>query len=199
MRLVICPGIHDPQLTQSFLGYLLEDSDNTQLPQEICQENPLIFPTESYPAYSGPHLLQFITQQLNTSPFIKHSLQPPLVFVGFSAGVVSAIEAAWGWRLLGGTVTAFIALDGWGVPLWGDFPIHRVSHDYFTHWSSALLGQGEDGFYADPGVDHLELWRSPHTVEGWSIPSTRSHERVRTTATRFLLSLLHRYARKAEG
>jgi len=44
-----------------------------------------------------------------------------------------------------------------GVPLVGNFPIHRLSHDYFTHWSSAVLGSGNDSFYADPPVEHLEM------------------------------------------
>ena len=53
------------------------------------------------------------------------------------------------------------------MPLTGNFPIYRVSHDYFTHWSSGLLGAGYKGFYADPEVEHLDLWRSPANVYGW--------------------------------
>jgi len=47
---------------------------------------------------------------------------------------------------IGGHVKAFVLLDGWGVPLVGNFPIHRLSHDYFTQ-SSAVLGSGNDSFY----------------------------------------------------
>ncbi len=53
------------------------------------------------------------------------------------------------------------------MPLLANFPIYRISHDRFTHWSSSILGEGESGFYADPEVEHLDLWRSPHTCRGW--------------------------------
>jgi hypothetical protein len=76
--------------------------------------------------------------------------QEPLLLIGFSAGVVGAIAAANLWQGQGRRVAAVIAVDGWGVPQVGDFPLHRVSHDYFTHWSSAVLGAGADSFYADP-------------------------------------------------
>ncbi|NJK53546.1 MAG: hypothetical protein HC936_13370 [Leptolyngbyaceae cyanobacterium SU_3_3] len=66
-------------------------------------------------------------------------------------------------------------MDGWGVPLGGDFPIYRVSHDRFTHWSSAWWVAGLDSFYADPAVAHLDLWRSPQTVQGrWVSPTHTS-------------------------
>ncbi|MCU0568633.1 MAG: hypothetical protein MUF49_18805 [Oculatellaceae cyanobacterium Prado106] len=97
--------------------------------------------------------------------------QVPLFFVGFSAGVVGAIGAARLWHQWGGQVQGLAAFDGWGVPLWGDFPIYRISHDAFTHWSSALLGAGQASFYAEPPVSHLALWRSPETVQGWSNPA----------------------------
>ncbi|WP_421656938.1 hypothetical protein [Leptothermofonsia sp. ETS-13] len=112
------------------------------------------------------------------------------MFIGFSAGVAGAIGAAWGWQWWGGKVKALIALDGWGVPLVGNFPIHRVSHDYFTHWSSALLGAGEDSFYAEPGVEHLDLWRSPHTASGWHLTAGSSHSPIRTTAARFIMTFV---------
>lgn len=139
----------------------------------------------------------------------------PLAFVSFSAGVVGAIGAAWMWQFLGGTVKAFIAFDGWGVPLWGSFPIHRFSHDEFTHWSSALLGAGSDSFYADPPVAHLDLWAKPQIAQGWWIQSQvadgesqsdspithyPTHDvavsqaaRSPVTATQFLTMLLERY------
>ena len=181
MSLIICPGIHETKLTESFLAGLLELNTSQKL------ENILIFPIEDYPAYSSGHILQFLRQ--------NHSLSLPIVFISFSAGVVGAIGAAWGWQLLGGEVTAFIALDGWGVPLTGSFPIHRLSHDYFTHWSSALLGSGEDSFYAAPSVEHLELWQQPQTVSGWWIHSQndKSELKTQTTAVQFLTMLLDRY------
>jgi hypothetical protein len=201
VKIVICPGIHSPELTQQFLLHLNQP------------DRPyLVFPTDRYPAYSALHVFHFLTQQLgvelNPCPIqakterSPHSI--PLLFISFSAGVIGAIGAAWSWRLLGGQVRAFIAVDGWGVPLQGDFPIHRISHDAFTHWSSALLGSGEDAFYADPPVSHLDLWRSPHTASGIHVQrsphvlhSLDSQPTPLTNAADFLRMLLNRYSDRA--
>lgn len=178
--LVICPGIHSPRLTDRFLQVLKE--------KEVTLGKPLIFPTQKYPAFSGFHILQFLQQELTET-------QKNLVFLSFSAGVVGAIAAALAWQQSGGRVIAFIALDGWGVPLFGNFPIHRLSHDEFTHWSSALLGSGGDSFYADPPVEHLELWRSPDMVRGWAIAKNADGQETRTAIaqTEFLAVLLQQY------
>ncbi|MBW4650267.1 MAG: hypothetical protein KME06_16510 [Kastovskya adunca ATA6-11-RM4] len=186
MTIIICPGIHDLKLTQDFL-----DSLKAQLSNKFNgshNANILIFPVENYPAYSASHILQFLQ---------SHSVTSPLIFISFSAGVVGAMGAAWLWQLAGGKVKAFLALDGWGVVLGGNFPIHRLSHDYFTHWSSALLGTGDDSFYADPPVEHLELWRSPNTCSGWWI-DPQSETRTPTTAAQFINGQLQRYL-KYEG
>lgn len=176
MSLIICPGIHDPELTEGFLKGLRWEGSN---------QNLLIFPAHDYPAYSAIDIWQFLC---------KSSVNSPVVFISFSAGVVGAIGAAWMWQLSGRSVKAFIAVDGWGVPLSGNFPIHRISHDYFTYWSSAVLGTGEDSFYADPSVEHLELWRSPEIAQGWWVSSGSSTQtRTYTTAAEFLTCLLQRY------
>jgi hypothetical protein len=148
----------------------------------------LIFPAQDYPAYSGVHILQFLGDRVPAAS--------ELIFISFSAGVVGAIAAALAWQLQGGKVKAFIAVDGWGVPLTGNFPIHRISHDYFTHWSSALLGSGLDSFYADPPIEHLELWRNPQTAQGWWVQHSEgtSETRSPTTAAVFLNHLLQRYS-----
>ncbi len=186
MCLIICPGVHDPALTTGFVEAISNEWGQFEPVQPL-----LVFPTERYPAYSAPHILQFLDRQLRAeNP--EDFLTVPLVIIGFSAGVAGAIGAAWGWQWLGGTIQGLIALDGWGVPLGGDFPIHRVSHDYFTHWSSALLGAGGDSFYAEPAVAHLDLWRSPHTVIGWQIAADSSHPPIRTTAARFIVAVSQR-------
>jgi hypothetical protein len=179
--LIICPGIHEPQLTYRFLEALKQE--------EILLNTPLIFPTQKYPAFSGLSIIQFLQQELKET-------NKNLIFLSFSAGVVGAIAAALTWQASGGKVIAFIALDGWGVPLLGNFPIHRLSHDEFTHWSSALLGSGGDSFYADPPVDHLDLWRSPDRVMGWTIKKNAYGKETRslTTAIAFLTMLLQRYS-----
>lgn len=183
---MICPGIHEPQLTQDFLEALQRGETNHL--SSGWTKTVLIFPTQDYPAYSAIHILEFL--QHHTSP------TTPVIFISFSAGVAGAIGAAWGWEMSGGQVQALIAFDGWGVPLYGNFPIYRVSHDYFTHWSSALLGAGADSFYAEPGIEHLDLWRSPDRCPGWWHGHTvadNAEYKKHTTAAHFVNHLLQLY------
>ena len=53
------------------------------------------------------------------------------------------------------------------------------------------MGSGEESFYADPAVEHLELWRSPQTARGWWV--NREGERELSTAAEFLTMLLQRF------
>ena len=186
MSIIICPGIHDPALTQSFISGWL-DIYNGSIPEN--KVNILVFPGKDFSSLSALEILQFLRDCLTDS------LKSPIIFISFSAGVVGAIGAAHLWQLMGGHVRAFIAIDGWGVPLQGNFPIHRMSHDYFTHWSSCLLGCGQNNFYAEPAVDHLSIWRSPQIVQGCWVDSSIEiiPPKGRLTATEFLLMLLKRY------
>jgi hypothetical protein len=206
MGVIICPGVHSPELTQGFLEGLGKPLD----PKAVC-----VFPTERFPAYSAPHILKFLGEQwLDLDGRFQHPYPlPSVVLVGFSAGVVGAIGVAQVLQSLGISVKALVAIDGWGVPLcnhfpWGHFPIHRLSHDRFTHWSSKLLdqtlsvGNGSD-FYADPAVSHLDLWRSPQTASGWSTLETATtqvaqltgfgQKQYATTAAQFIQTLLIQY------
>jgi hypothetical protein len=187
MMIIICPGVHDPEMTQSFIEGLLSQVYPGILIRDIRQ-NMIVFPAQNYPAYSGFHIRQFLGDA--DLPYSR-----PLIFIGFSAGVAGAIAAAWMWQSQGGRVKAFIGIDGWGVPLYGDFPIHRLSHDYFTHWSSALLGGGEESFWADPAVEHLQIWSQPQNVAGWWTRCDRAPEAKVTAATaaQFLIMLIERY------
>jgi hypothetical protein len=175
MPIVICPGIHEPELTQAFLAGV-----------KLAEFEVLVFPAPIQPAYSGLHILQFLQANLSS--------KSDLVLISFSAGVVGAIAAAHFWQQSGGQVQAFFAMDGWGAPLWGNFPIHRLSHDYFTHWTAALLGTGTENFYAEPSVAHLELWRSPQTTMGQWTFDQNYRPSVPITAADFLKTLLQRYA-----
>ncbi len=161
--IVVCPGVHSPQLTASFLTAMALDQAD---PMRVC-----VIPGDRQPVYSPLHGLSMLQHRLG-APWAA----PPVLFLGFSAGVVSLAAIAPLWQALGGTVQGLIALDGWGVTLAGNFPIHRLSHDRFTDWSSALLdlpldlltaAARGDRFYAEPAVAHLDLWRSPHTTTGW--------------------------------
>jgi hypothetical protein len=157
VSIILCPGIHAPELTEGFWNAIQQVKSPNLATTEL--PNPYIVPEAERWAFSPVHTLQFFHQMLPISE--------PLVLIGFSAGCVGMVGAAWTWQQQGGTILALVALDGWGVPLYGTFPIYRLSHDVFTHWSSQALGMGQDPFYAEPGVAHLELWRSPDQSWGW--------------------------------
>ncbi|PSB04839.1 hypothetical protein C7B64_02170 [Merismopedia glauca CCAP 1448/3] len=179
---VICPGVHAPSLTQSFV-----DSVNWQ------GIEVLMFPSDLYPGYCGLDIYHFLSRHQ-----IDRTSQ--LILIGFSAGVVGAIAAAWLWQLSGGKVEALVAFDGWGVPLFGNFEIYRFSHDYFTHVTSAWLGTGVESFYADPPVAHLEFWRSPHLTNGYSISNLDIFSSLKQsiTAANYLQYLLNKGRGKRE-
>ena len=195
MSIIICPGIHEPELTESFRVGLLDLVSNSAIAHNPA--NILVYPGEDVLVLSALHILQFLRDRLTDS------LESPIIFISFSAGVVGAIGTAHLWQLLGGRVKAFIAIDGWGVPLQGNFPIHRMSHDYFTHWSSCLLGCGQNNFYAEPAIDHLSIWRCLTTSRSASTPQIEgcwvdssigiSPPKGHLTASEFLLMLLKRY------
>ena len=154
MTIIIIPGIHSPQLTESFVAGI----------RDKIKQDYLILPTEEYLPYSPLSVYHWLQQQ-------QLSKTEPLAFIAFSAGVVGGMGAAIAWQLQGGKVQSLIALDGWGMPLMANFPIYRVSHDHFTHWSSAILGAGKRGFYTAPAVSHLAIWRSPENCWGWRLIS----------------------------
>jgi hypothetical protein len=159
--IVVCPGIHPPELTDRFI----------QTVQPNIQQEFVILPTEQYLPYSAIAVSQWLDQQ-------SLSKSEPLAFVAFSAGVVGGFGAALAWQLQGGKIHSFMAIDGWGMPLIANLPIHRVSHDYFTHWSSSIMGSGESSFYADPELSHLAIWRSPEICYGWQVISPGCKTRI---------------------
>ena len=185
MNVIICPGIHESSLTKSFIKSLTDANSNSSLNQKSV--NILEFPANNLSALSGFHIWQFLRDSL------APELKSPVIFISFSAGVVGAIAAASLWQNTVGNVKAFIAIDGWMVPLTGNFPIHRTCHDYFTHWSSCLLGSSHNNFYAQPAVEHLELWRSPSTVDGYLVDSPSEELPSSLTAAEFVKILLQRY------
>lgn len=199
MRPIICPGVHDRNLTDCFLAGISEfwESESDDGPHQQILDRALIFPAHQYPPYSPIDIFNFLCAQQPIVGAIPPRLlsDESLAFISFSAGVAGAIGAAWMWQQLGGKVGAFFALDGWGVPLGGNFPTHRLSHDRFTHWSSAILGSGGDSFWADPPIPHLDLWKSPQTAKGWHISQTAPGIETAkpTTAAAFLVDLLKKY------
>jgi hypothetical protein len=182
-KILICPGIHEAELTTSFVREVF-NTDLNRGDDEFSEV--LVFPGEGVFTLSGFDIVRFLGDRLG------NKLESPIIFIGFSAGVVGAIASATIWQTMGGNVKAFIAIDGWGVPLIGSFPIHRLSHDYFTHWTSAILGSGENSFYADPPVDHISMWRSPHQIQGYetSTSTPYHHSQPSLNAAEFILSVI---------
>lgn len=172
MTVIICPGIHDVVLSDRFLTVLNRQLAEVGTPASVKPEQ--VLPTQRYAPFNGLSVWSFLQGAANP--------QEPLLLIGFSAGVVGAIAAAQLWQAQQRPVAALIAVDGWGVPQLGDFPLHRVSHDRLTHWSSAVLGAGQTSFYTDPSVAHLDLWRFPERAQGWRIPSSE-HGSVAVTPT----------------
>ena len=173
MKVIICPGVHCPELTESFL-YSIAKGTNSYIEW-------LVFPTQEHPPYSPIAVYDWLNQQA--------LMTEELLFITFSAGVVGGIGAAIALQVQGVRIKAFIAIDGWGVPLWGNFPIYRFSHDYFTHWSSSILGTGKESFYSDPAVEHLAIWRSPETCQGW-IVSNDSAQKIPSSAKEYLQQII---------
>lgn len=219
--LVICPGLHGPELTAGFVAALegalaLASPDGGGLGGASRQSQAIgasqgenraqdsggdrvlaacwTLPPE-LPPYSPRHVENFVQAQWQRAVQSPASLAPetPLIWLGFSAGVVGAIAAARQWQRRGGQVRRFIAFDGWGVPLGRAFPCYRFSHDRFTALSCEALGRSQGYFYAAPAVDHLSLWRSPDRAWGHWRQTGWEREDNRCTAIEALARLiLHR-------
>lgn len=175
MTIIISPGVHSPTLTNSFIegmSSILESRDY------------LVLPTEKISPYWAIAIEQWLKQY-----YAVPSQTQPLSFIAFSAGVVGALGAALAWQLQGGKIDHFIAVDGWGMALTNSFPCYRISHDYFTHWSSSILGAGKTNFYADPEVEHLDIWRSPEVIVGWRVISPGC--KIRDSLTNFYAEILN--------
>ncbi len=156
LAVAICPGFHSAALTDGWVRSLppfAQAHIATALPIDAIAIFNWLIQTFGSPSASNQNL-----------PTAK----APLIAIGFSAGVVGLTGALHLWQHQGGKVAQFFAVDGWGTPIMG-LPVCRLSHDSFTHWSSLPLGAGKVNFYADPGVDHLQLWGSPEQVVGQQV------------------------------
>nr|WP_238718303.1 hypothetical protein [Petrachloros mirabilis] len=150
----------------------------------------MVYPAPDRSPVLSWQIVQFLRQSLpqpQSSQTGEGSSSVAIAFLGFSAGVVGALGAAHLWQHQGGQVQCLMALDGWGVPLWGDFPIHRLSHDSWTHWTTGGGQSSTADFYADPAVTHLDLWRAPQRVWGWRV---HAGQQQRCCATDFIGQIL---------
>lgn len=178
LLVVICPGFHETNLTQRLIASLPSFVDCRVLetspiaPVEICRT-----------------LVEY-AEWLSPSPVAC----PPVVGIGFSAGVLGLAGGLALWQQQGGgryRVSRLIAVDGWGVPVVG-MPVTRLSHDYFTHLTSLPLGAGEVNFVAHPPVAHLNLWGQPESVMGFEVSRCQGAKGVGMpmTAGQFLRRVL---------
>ncbi len=148
MQLLIFPGYHASALTDSFLHSLLR----------------VVTPDRLWvlPLWASPGALPWLL----TSPQAPQ-LNQMLYIIAFSAGVVAMYPLALAWQGMGGT-SRVVAVDGWGMPLLGNLAIYRMSHDRWTHRTTYFPSAAESRgyFYAEPAVEHLALWQSPHLARG---------------------------------
>ncbi|MEM9485962.1 MAG: hypothetical protein AAGA83_19980 [Cyanobacteria bacterium P01_F01_bin.116] len=176
MHLLICPGYHSPDLTHDFLQALL---------RRITPERLWVMPIGSIPgSVSWPSRHAPLSQQ-------------PLNVIAFSAGVVAAYPWLMTWQRQGGK-SRFIAIDGWGMPLLGNLAIYRMSHDRWTHGTTYFPTPKESKgyFYADPAVEHLEIWQFPQKT--WGI-GTIGDEPQSMTAIDFVYAVLTNKALLTDG
>ena len=173
LPVVICPGFHESALTEGFVRSL-RSFVNPDVAKQVTPTDPFA-------------LHRWLTQALAG---LERPAEWPLVGIGFSAGVVGLAGALLMWQQQGNQVAQLIAIDGWGMPLVG-LPVCRMSHDRFTHMTSLPLGAGNVNFYADPAVDHLQLWEMPEKVQGWQMQGWQSSQGVPMTAAEFLRLSLH--------
>ena len=69
MRLVICPGIHDPKLTDCFLEGLSEVWGDAEPQQNTQTHYPIkIFPAHKHPAFSALDIFHFLWEHQIQSP-----------------------------------------------------------------------------------------------------------------------------------
>jgi hypothetical protein len=170
--------MHEPVLTQQFLQAL------ASLPafhgaSGLLQSQCTILPG-GLSALDLPFLLAHLQAQAESTE--------PWGIIAFSAGVVGIAGALALWLgLNSGTrwpraalsLQSVVAIDGWGVPLWGlPCPFYRLSHDACTDGSSLALGLGKRHFYAMPAVTHQALWGSPQTAWGWQVDVQGRHQYI---------------------
>lgn len=148
--IVICGGFNPINYNVNFVNFLSN-----------YEANILVFPTEKYAPYDSLNIVNFL-QENSVNLYENH-----LIFIAFSAGVVGALGAGRLWQRKGREVLAILAFDGWGVPLIADFPIHCLSHDVFTHYSSCFWVKNQGHFVAIPTVSHQDIWRSPLSINGY--------------------------------
>lgn len=169
--MIVCPGFHEPALTDGFVR---------SLPSFVVPHVVKTFPADPWSTFCKIREV-----------FQEQAVGQAVAGIGFSGGVVGLVGALKIWQQQGGAIAKLIAIDGWGVPTL-DLPVCRMSHDEFTHVTSAALEKKGSHFYADLAVDHLAMWGAPAQVKGWQTkgPQVRKSSDKQITAADFIADQL---------
>jgi hypothetical protein len=173
--LLVCGGLHPPGYTDQICNVIAADDMLSTSPRVVMEASPQVL--------SAFALRRELEAALSNASLASVD-SPGLIIWAFSAGCVGAATLATYWQQYRGPVLALFMVDGWGVPRDPQIPVHRLSHDRFTHDTSGCLGRGDEDFYAEPAVPHLDLWRHPQAVTGYIATPNRPAEQ--TTAASFL-------------
>lgn len=177
MAVVICPGVHPQGWTDAFLRAIAPILRSRHIQPVI----PAVDPTWAWSTFALDRALNAVIPKARS----------PLLLIAFSAGCVAATGVAQARIQRGEAVRAVVAIDGWGVAIAGPFATYRLSHDAFTHHTSAWLGSSDRRFYAEPAVPHAALWQRPDLVTGWQVQEHGSRPtHARTTEIAFLSGCL---------
>lgn len=166
--LLICGGLHPVQDTKSILAIAHQDP--------VLSQHPIVqLGTSNALSCLSAHALRQEFDQIwsDRGPGAAAEM-PAIILWAFSAGCVGAVALAQHWHRYRHPVLAIFLVDGWGVPWGGESPLHRLSHDGFTHITSSYLGTGCASFVAHPAVPHRQLWRDPNRVMGQQIMTRRA-------------------------
>ena len=173
---LICPGFHSAKLTEQFVQSVFDPAGS------LDGFYPLVVE-----AFCADPIAVF--DWMNRTLGLPGDVGEPLLAIGFSGGVVGITGALLQWQQQGGQVRKLIAIDGWGMPIVG-LPVCRLSHDGFTHWSTLPIGAGKVNFYANPSVEHLQLWGAPDQVIGQAMTGWQMHGGMQTNAAEFIQQVL---------
>lgn len=162
--IVVISGIHAPSLNANVILTAAANPQLSRVPLLCLSQGAA---TSVLAAHSLRQRIDHHCRQHLPQPSSGLIPAPNLLIWAFSAGCVGAAGLAYHWHQHRGKVLALFAVDGWGVPLSADFPVYRLSHDWFTHVTCQGMGAGPINFWAEPAVAHLDFWCRLNTIAGW--------------------------------
>ena len=86
MNVIICPGMHEVDLTKSFISGLSDF--NPDIFSCLSSVKILIYLGNNLKTLSAFHILNFLFEKIE-------DMKSPIVFIAFSAGVVGGLQSAY--------------------------------------------------------------------------------------------------------